>query len=181
MKWMALCLFAGLPGCVSEGAYFELDDLRRMVRDRHPAQDIVHRFGTPKVQYSDDIFYAPVPVDKNTPQLVVHTVDEAVFHVVDEDDPAREAYEEKNPYAKVHFAESDQEDKQVDPTEVLALRPHLSDTYSIVDCEGQARSIKYHAKRSDPNGYVETQYTMLLLDQHWRVCGFKSRSHFAGH
>lgn len=180
MKFYFFLVLFGIQSCVSEGTYFQLDDLRRMVRERHPAQDLVHRYGTPKVQYSDDIFTAEIERrEAKSAELFEQTVDEGVFHGIDGEHPDNFGYDDDNPYAKASFLKREGKPTRGVGANETSLRPHMSDTYVVVDCEGQPKTLKYHAKRNDPNGYVETQYTVFFLDQNWRICGFKSRSHFA--
>jgi len=179
LKFYFLVFLLASQACVSEGTYFQLDDLRRMVRDRQPAQELVHRYGAPVVRYSDDIFTAENEPEVKDPELLVQTVDEAVFHSIEGSHPDNYDYDDSNPYAKASFLKQDSKSSVIDGSDDTSLRPHMSDTYLLVDCEGQPKTLRYHAKRNDPNGYVETQYTVFFLDQNWRVCGFKLRSHFA--
>jgi hypothetical protein len=175
-------LIFALSSCVSEGSYFQLDELRRMVRERRPAQELVDRHGPPAAQYPDEIFTRENNIAKaRQPELVTTVVDEAVFFGLDSEHPDNFDYNEEKPFARARFLGGTEGKAKAseDQSYPEQIEPHLSDTFTVNDCEGKVQALKYHARRNDPNGYVETQYTMLFVDQNWRVCGFQVRSHFA--
>lgn len=151
-----------------------------MVRERHPGQDLVGRYGPPKAQYPDEVFTKSQDLaDDNYPQLLVQEVGELVFHDIDDGESVEVSPNGKDPFARDGLIDMPESRNRNAGSSDKVIKPHLGETFVIIDCEGQPRTLKYHAKRNDPNGYVETQYTMFFLDQHWRVCGFQVRSHFS--
>ncbi len=182
-------VLAGLVGCSSSGTYFELEELRTVLRERRPASQLVAAYGTPQARFPETVFTAETNQPDEESEFYVEAVADDMI-VTDIAGAGQEdmRYDDSDPWAHARLEASDPPRQAALRMQAKAAPPglqqgetasvHYGELFESDFCETRTASLKYHAQRQDLNGYTEHQFTLFYIDASQSVCGFLTRSVF---